>query len=317
MMNTCMKRIYILLTLVLFSLNITAQQYATYNQKGDEAMKRQNYATARMWYSEGLEYCDIYSIEQLTKIWMENSNMRITMRNLMTRSLDCLTEKAKENDLVAIKTLITYYTNGIGVSASEEIASYWNNKLRELQSPPQIDSNSIKASQARMKFFIGYAFSLEMPYGITLGGIQDKMGWYVRLRTNFSFQNTDYECKLSDGKSVILNQDTNKYYKADDSSNKKNNISGTAGFIYKTTSWLSASIGVGYGERALLSPFIMTDKLSGETEKIWCRNQTYSSKGVMAEVDAILHYKNYYLSVGCNSLNFDYVDLNAGIGIFF
>ncbi len=313
-----MKKIYILLMFIMLSLSMTAQQYATYNQKGDEAMKRQNYTSARMWYSEGLEYCDIYSIEQLTKIWLENENMRFTMRNLMTRCLDCLNDKAKENDLPAIKALITYYTEGIGGSASEEVASYWNNRLNELQSPPQIDGNSTKTSQERMKFFIGYAFSTEMPYGITLGGIQEKFGWYVRLRSNFSFQNSSLECALKDGLSVITNPQVNKAYQADDTrSNKKNSISGTAGFIYKSTSWLSTSIGVGYGERALLSPFIERDKTNGTEEAIWCRNQTYSSKGIVAEVDAILHYKNYFLSVGCHTINFDYVDLNAGIGIFF
>ena len=38
-------------------------QDKTYNQKGDEAMQRQDYREAKMWYEEGVSQCDAYSIK--------------------------------------------------------------------------------------------------------------------------------------------------------------------------------------------------------------------------------------------------------------
>lgn len=46
-----------------------AQQQTEYNRKGDEAMRRQDYRMATMWYEEGVIQCDSYSIDQLTTIW--------------------------------------------------------------------------------------------------------------------------------------------------------------------------------------------------------------------------------------------------------
>lgn len=68
-----MKRLWILILLVIVLPEcLLAQQRTEYNRKGDEAMKRQDYSDARMWYEEGISNCDSYSIDQLTAIWKTN-----------------------------------------------------------------------------------------------------------------------------------------------------------------------------------------------------------------------------------------------------
>ena len=91
-----------------------AQQENEYNRKGDEAMARKDYSDAKMWYEEGVSRCDSYSIERLTEIWLSNENMRLSMRSLMNKCLNCLNVKATEDDLDAISKLIIYYQEGIG-----------------------------------------------------------------------------------------------------------------------------------------------------------------------------------------------------------
>lgn len=323
-----MKRYLVFLLLILlFPAGVMAQQYAEYNRKGDEAMNKKDYFDARFWYGEGVEYCDMYSIRQLTTIWLENESMRSSMRNIMGRCFACIDEKAAEDDLTAISQLILFYREGIGTGKSEAMATQWENRKYTLETPridPMYRPEDLQRTpRDPMRFFVGYAFSSEMPFGLTIGGIQNKMGWYARVKSNFSFMNADKECELvrnADGTEIssVIDPERGKTYFVDPSkSNKKNSIAGTAGFIFKTTSWLNLSVGAGYGERTLSTPFIVRDNASMQEEEIWCKNRTYSYKGVMVEADAMIRYKNLFLSVGCYSMGFDYIDLNAGVGIFF
>ena len=55
--NVFMKRLWILILFVVLPGYIMAQQYTEYNKKGDEAMKRQDYRNATMWYEEGVMQC--------------------------------------------------------------------------------------------------------------------------------------------------------------------------------------------------------------------------------------------------------------------
>ena len=102
-------------------------------------------------------------------------------------------------------------------------------------------------------------------------------------------------------------------------SSKTNSIAGTAGLIVKCFPWLYASVGLGYGERALLHSFTTHSYENYDsTREVWCRNIDSSYKGVAAEVDLMMKITNsVFISVGCNTVNFKYLDLNAGLGVFF
>jgi hypothetical protein len=307
-----MKKLRLIFLGILLPLCAMAQQQGEYNRRGDEAFNRKDYLDAQMWYEIGLANCDKHSIAQLTAIWQEDENMRRTMHDLMAKCLDCLTDMAALNDTTAIRQLIIYHKEGIGTSKSDEQATIWEDRIIALQTPI-----SVYPTHEPMHFFAGYAFSIEAPFGVTIGGVWDRFGWYARFKTNFSFQNHSYE---TDDYSNILPKPTNTSTEYDSSKGMKTNTYiATAGAVFKIISPLYASVGFGYGERALLSPFILRDySSSNEVKKeVWAYNIDSSYKGVAAEVDLMYTFKNLFVSAGCSTINFKYIDLNAGVGLFF
>lgn len=319
-----MNRLWILILYLICPLALWSQQTATYNKKGDEALKRRDYSDAKMWYEEGVSQCDAYSIRRLTAIWLEKERMRPSMRSLMNKCLNCLNVMATENDTAAVARLITYYTEGIGTPKSEELATYWRERLEALRRPvatlPYTSATSEPAERKRMEFFAGYAFSIESPYGITVGGMAGQLGWYVRFKTNMSFLNYAYECN-NDGALTDF-AGTSESYRPDISKkNKVNSFQATAGMLVKCNSWLYLSMGLGYGQRELLHPFVLHSKDNYYDEnaqrKLWAKNMDSSYTGIAAEADLLCRWHAFFVSAGCNTINFKYIDLNAGVGMFF
>lgn len=301
---------------------IIAQQKTEYNRKGDDAMKRLDYSDARMWYEEGVVECDPYSIKQLTGIWQANQRMRPSMRSLMTKCLNCLIAKANVEDTTAISHLIVYYREGIGApNKNEKLALQWTDRLEELRKPVEIitylpvEVKKQSKPKEPMKFFAGYAYSIEMPYGITVGGIKSRLGWFARFRTNMSFNDYKGECRGT-GEMVsplpgnaIFNFTNEK---------KVNSYAGVAGLVVKCVPWLYTSVGLGYGSRELLCEYTVTDPSDyRKQEAYWCKNTDYSYSGLAADLDVMIKLGPVFVSVGCNTLNFKYIDLNAGLGVFF
>ena len=315
-----MKRLWILTLFVALPMCLLAQQKTEYNRKGDEAMKRLDYSDARMWYEEGVVQCDHYSIEQLTSIWLANQRMRPSMHSLMNKCRACLELMANNEDTTAISQLIIYYTEGIGTSKNETLAQSWQDRLETLRKPVEPvfypSANPIKPDPPKepMKFFIGYAYSIEAPYGLTVGGVKSRLGWFLRFKTNLGFKEYDGECRGTD-EFVGPTPDNPFYF-----TNKKkvNNYAGTAGLVVKCTSWLYTSVGLGYGSRELLCEYITIDNSDYRIEKsYWVKNLDYSYSGLAADLDVMVKFGPVFVSAGCNTLNFKYVDLNAGVGLFF
>jgi len=317
-----MRQIYILILYISLPLFAFGQQYTEYNRKGDDAILRHDYSEARMAYGEGIEFCDLYSIQGLTNIWKQDESMRPSMRNLMRRCFNCLLDYSEKNDTTAIKLLIDFYSEGIGTVSNTLYADTWKERLHSLRpkAEPAIQHPIVPVKEKeKLHFFGGYAFSIEAPYGITLGMVRNRFGFYGRYKTNFSNYSHKYECFVVGGETSVKPDnipDKTTIQSDATKSNKKNTWLATAGFIYKVSPWLYASAGAGYGERVFLSPFEM--RYDGKNvSSIWCKNLDASYKGVVVEVDAILKYKSYFLSVGCHTMNFEYIDVNAGIGVFF
>lgn len=316
-----MKSFWIIIFLIVLPISLSAQQRAEYNRNGDEAMKRLDYSDARMWYEEGVVECDSYSIGQLTTIWLSNQEMRSSMRSLMNKCLNCLTVMANENDTIAISRLITYYTEGIGTPKNEELAIYWQERLKTLREPVKETNVSLgnqdlpEKKKEPMKFFVGYTYSKEAPYGITVGGIKSRLGWFVRFRTNLGFDNYENECK---GNGQIVGSVTGSPFIRFTDNQKVNCYAGTAGIVVKCTSWLYTSLGLGYGSRELLCEYKSIDAVDHTIESsYWSKNIDYSYNGLAADLDFMIKLGPIYVSAGCNTINFKYIDFNAGLGVFF
>lgn len=309
-----------MLFLLVLPFCLVAQQKTEYNRKGDDAMKRRDYRDARMWYEEGVQHRDSYSINQLTAIWQANEKMRPSMRSLMNKCLNCLNVKATEGDTTAISKLIIYYTDGIGVDKSEELATYWETRLETFRKSAEIIvDNPVEAKPQKpnepMKFFLGYAYSMESPYGLTVGGVKNHLGWYVRFRSNFSFADYTGECRGRDEYVGTVPDDLTFRFTGE---KKTNSFAGTAGIVLKCMPWLYTSLGLGYGSRELLCQYKTLGADDYRVEQLyWAKNLSYSYDGLAADVDVIVKLGPIFLSAGCNTINFKYVDLNAGLGVFF
>ena len=52
--------------------------------------------------------------------------------------------------------------------------------------------------------------------------------------------------------------------------------------------------------------------------EFWCENLSGSYKGIETDADAIVKVsKKLFFNVGCSSINLEFADLNAGIGLIF
>lgn len=318
-----MKRLLLLMICMLYPLFSMAQQRSEYNRKGDEAMKRQDLFDAKMWYEEGVAQCDKYSIDKLTSIWLSSERIRPSMRSLMNKCLNCLNVMATENDIDAIDKLVVYYTNGIGTPKSEELAQYWRDykeRLLQPQEPLMHVVDTIVVSKERgMRMFAAYSYSIESPYGLTIGGVGNRLGWYFRFKTNMSFNNYTERCN---DRGEVINfpyVDRESYEINSSQSSKKNSMQATAGMVLKCLPWLYTSVGVGYGQRILLYPFITHSYDNyDQSREFWCKNIDSSYRGVTAEADIMIKLsKSLFVSVGCNTVNFKFIDLNAAVGVFF
>jgi hypothetical protein len=298
---------------------MTAQQQTEYNRKGDEAMKLLDYSDARLFYGEGMPGCDMYSIRQLTTIWVANEQMRTSMYNLMNQCMSCLRVKATENDTTAISSLIFYYTEGIGTPKSDELAAYWAERLHELRQPAAAEPIAALPETLRLpiRFFAGYTYSVFAPVGVTMGGVGKRFGGYLRFKTNLSFQSN---AKFTGNAPGGIPEET--LLKAVD---KKYNAYAVTGGLVMRYQPFSFSLGLGYWRRDEVYRYEEVDDLgNGKGIYSWYEKADAPYKGIALEVDGMMEFGRLYVTAGSNLMNFKdgnklkfNNDVNVGIGVFF
>jgi hypothetical protein len=312
-----MKRIMLMFVLLYATLYVAAQRQTEYNRQGDEAMKRLDYSAAKIWYEEGISNCDPYSINQLTSIWLVDESMRMSMRNVMSRCLDCLTNRATEfKDTTSMNNLILYYTEGIGTYKNQVKVDFWKSQLELLQNASIANRKTQKLprKKIKMEFFAGYSGSYYVPYGLTVGGV-GRFGWYLRYRTNLSFQNYTGESKngiLTGTSDDILSEPTDR--------KKANTWIATGGFVVMAAPSFYISVGGGYCGREKLREIRMIGKKDGELQSVvWTKSiEKGTFDGLALDLDGTFRMgKVLYGSLGCTVLDFKYISANAGIGMFF
>ncbi len=157
----------------------------------------------------------------------------------------------------------------------------------------------------------GYGFSPQHSAGITLGQCYGytTIGWYVSVRTNLSLKQDD---GLSCGQGGYLEDGVLPFY----SGNTKNNhIMANAGMLldflsigvwpnYKSN-MLALYAGVGYGQRY---------QLWETTDHQWVTYQPTAYKGVSAECGLLASFKGFTLMAGVSTIDFKYMEVEAGIG---
>lgn len=140
-------------------------------------------------------------------------------------------------------------------------------------------------------------------FGVMVGMVADN-GAYLRFRSDFGSASADLEC--DDTGALTAGGTGTPYYKEGVSS--KARMSVTGGYLRRIIKPLYAYVGVGYGSRTLA-----WETVDGEAVK----NIDHSASGLAAELGAIGRFNKFAVSVGCQTVNFKYMELSAGIGFFF
>lgn len=315
-----MKKISILFVLLLMVITSAAQRQTEYNRKGDEALRNLDYSSAKMWYEDGVvSNCDSYSISQLTSIWLAEESMHASMRSVMNKCLGCLEDRAtRDRDTTSMNLLIKYYEEGIGTYSDEAKVEFWQTQLNTYRNPYQAQpERKIKQprEKVKMNFFAGYSGSYYAPVGLTVGSVS-RIGWYLRFRTNMSFQ--DYT-EICDKEGNIVGELGNvrpSPLKED----KVNMWAATGGMMFRIAPSFYLSVGGGYCQREALYKFDKIGIIEAKSEgTFWAKcNDDTSFDGVALDLDGTFRIgKTFYGSLGCSMFHFKYVSANAGIGVFF
>ena len=140
-------------------------------------------------------------------------------------------------------------------------------------------------------------------FGVMVG-IVAKHGAYLRFRSDFGSASAEYEC--DDTGALTAGGTGTPYYV--EGATEKARLSITGGYLCRIAKPLYAYVGAGYGNRALV-----WQTVEGEPVK----NIDHSASGVAAEIGAIGRLGSFALSLGCQIVNFKYMELGVGIGFFF
>lgn len=137
-----------------------------------------------------------------------------------------------------------------------------------------------------------------------MAGIVAKHGAYVRFQSDFGSISSDLEC---DDTGALTSGGTGTPYYVEGSSSKSR-LSITGGYLYRFIKPLYGYIGAGYGQRTLA-----WETVEGE----WVKNTDHSASGLATEIGLIGKYKGFALSLGAQTVNFKYMELNVGFGFLF
>jgi hypothetical protein len=312
------------------SVSLSAQHRASYNVDADEALARGDYSDARMYFSEGLQRCDLYSIGGIIWIWMDNPGMRPSMQNLMDRCYQCLSENPADTSVMTL--LEIGYAAGIFTRPAREPSTIRyplpvTNPVSV--SPPPIDSVAevIKTivprfPKKRPLIIVAYSGSKDNLLGLSLGILYpQKWGFYARYKcSHVIFHQPRFHIRQFPDQPAQVDPMPEKEVvtiAADGISKRLNSYRLTTGLLYQTPYRILLSAGIGYGQRIQLYNYTLTDKQSGRNSTAWCTYPDYNYRGIAIETDMSLRYKHVFAGLGCAVIDFSYAEINFGIGFLF
>lgn len=156
---------------------------------------------------------------------------------------------------------------------------------------------------------VGYSVAPQLSYGIMVGQMYKCIGWYANFRSNFNFMaSPELECD----ENGVINREVPFYTGVKKSSHLVIN----AGFMMNFLEWSSKNkfntlgmyIGGGYGKRELQW------EIAGGN---WVKYGPTSISGLSGGVGLFGSISGATLSVGMNTINFQYVDVVVGVGFMF
>lgn len=156
---------------------------------------------------------------------------------------------------------------------------------------------------------MGYSVAPQLSFGGMIGQMYNGIGWYANFRSNFNFMSkTNLECD----ENGAINREVPFYTGVKKSSHLVIN----AGFMMNFLEWsaknkfntLGMYVGGGYGKREL-----QWEMAGGN----WVKYGPTSVAGFSGGIGLFGSINGATLSVGMNTIKFEYVDVVVGIGFMF
>ncbi len=186
------------------------------------------------------------------------------------------------------------------------------------------DVEFMVTARPAMKTFIlaegAYSLAPQWGAGIFVGQV-GQWGWYVKARSNFQFkalQKTQYEAKeggiVRNEMEVFYNEDLGRWVNYYDvqpfysGKRQTTEIIADAGTLVRLGCPLYLYAGVGYGIRQVQW---------GTTDGQWIKYSPGSFSGFSGDIGLMGCIKGFTISAGVNTINFKYMEIEAGIGWMF
>ena len=159
---------------------------------------------------------------------------------------------------------------------------------------------------------VGYSFTPQLSYGGMIGQMYNGIGWYINGRSNYNFiAPTDVTCD----KDGLIKGEGVPFYSGN---TKISHYTINGGFMldFLELDWSPNNrfhtfgfyIGGGYGKRELQWE---------TTDGIWVKYEPTSHTGFSGNIGLFGSFYGVTLNIGVNTINFKYLDLEAGIGFMF
>ncbi|MDR3127093.1 MAG: hypothetical protein LBU08_01280 [Tannerellaceae bacterium] len=311
---------------LLLTLPLAAQHTAPYNVEADAALSRGDYRDARMYFSEGVPHCDLYSIGGLIWIWIDNPSMRSSMQSLIERCHRCLIDRHQGADTSVVALL------EIGYSAGIFSEPYWQTLplSASIAKPPApvdilaeipVPAHRYITPKSRPLILLACHLSPDHPAGLSLGVLSHRRwGAYVRYSRSLSSLEPLYGIRqfpdqptrvesLPDNHSLAI--------AAGGVPKALNSYRLSAGALYRLSSPVFLAAGLGYGERTRLYKYTLTHTHTGEQSSPWCTFPDYNLGGIVIEADLFLRYRKLFAGVGCAAIDLSHAEASFTVGILF
>ncbi|MDD2203941.1 MAG: hypothetical protein PHU62_00035 [Bacteroidales bacterium] len=145
-----------------------------------------------------------------------------------------------------------------------------------------------------------YSVAPQLSYGFTIGQVK-RHGWYISAMTGTGFHTKgNYNCDTDGNVDGVM-----VFYSGKTSTTR---LSLTAGGVIRLAQPLFLYVGAGYGYRGLF----------WETENgQWIKNTGFSYSGIEAEAGVMGNIKDFVITAGVKTINFQYMEAKIGVGYKF
>ena len=158
----------------------------------------------------------------------------------------------------------------------------------------------------------GYSFVPQLSYGAMIGQMYNGIGWYINGRSNFNF--VPYAELSCDKKGLVKGVGLPFYSGKTSVSHNLINVGFLLDFLeqdYRLNNRFNSFgfyVGGGYGRRELQWE---------TTDGVWVKYKPTSHSGFSGNIGFFGSFYGVTLNIGVNTINFKYVDLEAGFGFMF